>query len=245
MAENSHDTFCSSSSGPEVVSCQVLHLERLAELGRLTAGIAHEVRNPLATIGFALELLCRDGELTPFQNEMAEKIEVEIERLRSLTDGLLSFSSGRERCRRLVALNDLLDDVLRLTRFELQRHAVTLTTEFAELPLVSADPNQLKQVVINLIMNAIQAMDGQGTITLRTKRCGDLVELSVGDTGPGITPDLLESIFAPFFTTKPEGEGTGLGLHLCRNIIREHGGEILVDSPPGGGAIFRVRLPAQ
>lgn len=222
-----------------------LHQEKLAELGRLTAGIAHEIKNPLAIIGYALELLCRDGELTPFQNEMAEKIETEIERLRSLTDGLLSFSSGREACRRLVALNDLLDDVLRLTRFELQRQAVALATEFADLPLVSADPNQLKQVFINLIMNAAQAMAGRGTVTLRTVRCDDMVELTVSDTGPGIPPEMLESIFGPFFTTKPEGEGTGLGLYLCRTIIRKHGGEILAENLPEGGAVFRVRLPAQ
>lgn len=231
--------------GPDQLHLAALHQEKLAELGRLTAGIAHEIKNPLAIIGYALELLCRDAEMTPFQLEMAEQIEMEIERLRTLTDGLLSFSSGREGCRRLVALNDLLEEVLRLTRFELQRHAVTLETEFAELPLVAADPNQLKQVVINLIMNAVQAMDGKGTLTLRTARCGDAIELSVSDTGPGIPADLLESIFSPFFTTKPEGEGTGLGLHICRNLIREHGGEILVDSSPGGGATFRVRLPVQ
>lgn len=231
--------------GSDKLRLATLHQEKLAELGRLTAGIAHEIRNPLAIIGYALELLCRDGGMTPFQVEMAEKIEMEIERLRTLTDGLLSFSSGREGCRRLVSLNDLLEEVLRLIRFELQRQAVALETELTELPLVSADPNQLKQVVINLIMNAVQALDGKGTITLSTARCGDLVELAVGDTGPGIPAELLASIFDPFFTTKPEGEGTGLGLYLCRTIVREHGGEILVESKPGCGANFRVRLPAQ
>jgi signal transduction histidine kinase len=103
----------------------------------------------------------------------------------------------------------------------------------------------LKQVVINLIMNAVQALGGKGTITLRTAGCGNMVELSVGDTGPGIPTELLTGIFDPFFTTKPEGEGTGLGLYLCRTIVREHGGEISVESEPGSGATFRVRLPAQ
>jgi signal transduction histidine kinase len=221
-----------------------LHQEKLAELGRLTAGIAHEIRNPLAIIGYALELLCRDGELTEFQLEMAEKIEMEIERLGALTDGLLSFSSSREGHLRLVALNDLVEETLRLLRFELQRQAIQLETEFAELPLVAADPNKLKQVVINLIMNAAQSMNGEGKVTLRTAVCGGEVELTVSDTGPGIPDSLRENIFDPFFTTKPEGEGTGLGLYLCRSIAREHGGEIAVESPPGGGAIFRVRLPA-
>lgn len=220
-----------------------LHQEKLAELGRLTAGIAHEIRNPLAIIGYALELLCRDGELTEFQLEMAEKIEMEIERLDTLTDGLLSFSSAREGHRRLVALNDLVEDILRLIRFELQRQSIVLETEFAELPLVEADPNKLKQVVINLLMNAAQAMNGEGRIMLRTACCGNGVELVISDNGPGIPGELLPSIFDPFFTTKPEGSGTGLGLYLCRNIVREHGGEIIVESLPGNGATFRVRLP--
>jgi signal transduction histidine kinase len=221
-----------------------IHQEKLAELGRLTAGIAHEINNPLAIIGYALELLCRDGDLTAFQVEMAEKIEMEIERLKSLTEGLLSFSSAREGYRRLVSLNDLLEEVLRLVRFELQRQAIALDTELGELPLVAADPNKLKQVIINLIMNAAEAMSGEGKITLRTASCGDEVELAVCDTGPGIPADILENIFSPFFTTKPEGEGTGLGLHICRTIVREHGGEIAVKSTPGAGATFLVRLPA-
>lgn len=220
-----------------------LHQEKLAELGRLTAGIAHEIRNPLSIIGYALELLCRDGELTEFQREMAEKIEMEIERLNTLTNGLLSFSSAREGHLRLVALNDLIEEILRLVRFELQRQAILLETEFAELPLVEADPNKLKQVVINLLMNAAQAMHGEGRIVLRTALCDNEVELAVSDTGPGVPADLLENIFNPFFTTRPEGEGTGLGLYLCRNIVREHGGEIIVESLPGEGATFRVRLP--
>lgn len=230
--------------GPQQLLQASLHQDKLAELGRLTAGIAHEIRNPLAIIGYALELLCRDGALTPFQAEMAEKIDVEIERLRALTDSLLTFSSGREGCRRLVSLNDLLDETLRLVRFELQRQAVVLESDLGELPLVAADPNQLKQVVINLILNAAQAMEGEGTIRLRTACCDDRIELAVADTGPGIPAALRESIFTPFFTTKPEGEGTGLGLYLSRHIIREHGGEILVDDAPDGGAVFRVRLPA-
>lgn len=222
---------------------QTLQTEKLAELGRLTAGIAHEINNPLAVIAYAMELLRRDAELTPFQVEMAVRIEDEIERLKTLTESLLSFSSAREGCRRLVALNDLLEEVLRLIRFELQRQAVQLEMELGELPLVAADPNQVKQVVINLIMNAVQAMHGEGKITLRTAHRGDAVELAVSDTGPGIPENLRERIFTPFFTTKAEGEGTGLGLHICRNIVNEHGGTIVVESSPRGGATFKVCLP--
>ena len=223
---------------------QALQREKLAELGRLVAGIAHEINNPLAIIAYAMELLRREGELLPFQAEMADKIELEVERLKTLTGGLLAFSSAREGHRRLVVLNDLVDEVLRLVRYDLQRQGVQLETEFAALPLIPADTGKLKQVVINLVMNAAQAIAGEGTVTLRTRRLGEgAIELSVSDTGPGIAEELHESIFAPFFTTKPEGEGTGLGLYLCRNIVREHGGEILLESSPGNGAIFRVQLP--
>jgi signal transduction histidine kinase len=225
---------------------QAIQTEQLAELGLLAAGIAHEINNPLAVIAYALELLQRDGGLTPFQVEMAERIEAEIDRLKTLTGGLLCFTTGREGRRRLVALNQLIDEVFSLLRFELQRQSITLETEFAELPLVDADPNKLKQVVINLVMNAAQAMQGKGKVVLRTCRHDDSsVELSVADTGPGIPPESQERIFKPFFTTRPAGEGTGLGLYLCRNIVQEHGGEILVESVPGAGTTFRVRLPVQ
>jgi signal transduction histidine kinase len=192
-----------------------------------------------------MDLLQREGELQPFQVEMAEKIGHELERLKTLTGGLLTFASTREGHLRLLALNDLIDDVLRLVRFELQRQGVQVSTAFADLPLVSADAAKLKQVVINLVMNAAQAMPGGGAVTVTTRRHGRRhVELLVSDSGPGIPAELLDSIFNPFFTTKSEGEGTGLGLYICRNIVREHGGEILVMSPPDGGACFTVRLPA-
>jgi PAS domain S-box-containing protein len=225
---------------------QTIQSEKLVEVGRLAAGIAHEINNPLAVIAYAIELLRRDEELAPFQVEMAERIETEIERLKTLTGGLLSFSSSKEGRRRLVDLKEISEEVLSLVRFELQRQAITLETDFAELPLVDADPNKLKQVVINLVMNAAQAMHGEGKIVLRTCRHGEQsVELVVADTGPGIHEEVQAQMFNPFFTTKPEGEGTGLGLYLCRNIVKEHGGEILVESAPGGGATFRVRLPVQ
>jgi PAS domain S-box-containing protein len=223
---------------------QTIQTEKLAEVGRLAAGIAHEINNPLAIIVYAMELLRREGSLLPFQLEMAEKVEMEVERLKTLTGGLLTFASAREGHLRLVALNDLIDEVLRLVRFELQRQSVRLETSFAELPLISADPAKLKQVVINLVMNAVQALQGDGTVTLTTRRRGKrAVELLVSDTGPGVPAELRDSIFNPFFTTKPEGEGTGLGLYICRNIASEHGGDITVEAPAGGGALFTVRLP--
>lgn len=225
---------------------QTIQSEKLAEIGRLTAGIAHEINNPLAMVAYATELLKREKPLSNFQDEMLEKIEMEVDRLKTLTGGLLSFSSDRESQNRLVNLNDLISEVIKLLRFELQRKSVQLETVFADIPVISADPNKLKQVVINLVMNAVHAMQGQGRIVLRTSllRSG-MLELLVEDDGPGIDPELQEQIFTPFFTTKDEGEGTGLGLYICRNIINGHGGSIELESHVGAGTIFRVRLPVE
>jgi PAS domain S-box-containing protein len=224
---------------------QTIHSEKLVEVGRLSAGIAHEINNPLGVIMYAAELLKREQGLTPFQEEMAERIISEVGRLRVLTGGLLSFSQPRKSMTRLVEINPLVEEVLHLVRYELQKQSIQLETDFATLPLISADPNKLKQVVINLIMNAAQALGRGGKISLRTRPCGkDDIELLVSDNGPGIEPEVQEQVFKPFFTTKSDGEGTGLGLYICDNIIKEHGGTILLESAPGRGATFRIRFPA-
>ncbi len=238
----SNDQLSPAVAG-EAFAEHLTHQERLAELGRLAASIAHEINNPLSVIVYAMELMLRDAELTAFQKEMAERIEQEIVRLRTLTGGLLSFSSDRKKLRRLVNLNELIEELVGLLRFELQRHAVRLETEFAELPLVAIDPTQFKQVIINLVLNAGQAITGAGVVTLRTRGLPGEVVLEVSDNGPGVPRALRERIFTPFFTTKPEGEGTGLGLYICSNIITGHGGTITVEDAPGGGASFSIRLP--
>lgn len=223
---------------------QTIQGEKLVELGRLSAGIAHEINNPLAMVAYATELLKREEGLSPFQCEMLEKIEMEVERLKSLTGGLLSFSSNRAMQNRVVNLNDLISEVLKLLRFELQRQSIRLETEFAEIPVTTADPNKLKQVVINLVMNAAQAIGHNGRVLLKTSLAADgQLQLLVEDDGPGIPAELRPRIFEPFFTTKAEGEGTGLGLYICRNIIQEHGGVLTLDSQPGAGTTFRIRLP--
>jgi PAS domain S-box-containing protein len=225
---------------------QTVQSEKLAEVGRLSAGIAHEINNPLAMVAYATELLKREKPLSAFQEEMLEKIEVEVERLKNLTGGLLSFSSNRETQSRVVNLTDLIAEVLKLLRFELQRKSIQLDTDFGETPVISADPNKLKQVIINLVMNSVHAMQGQGRIVLTTRVNSDgMLELLVRDDGPGIAPELMGQVFEPFFTTKVEGEGTGLGLYICQNIIREHGGTITVESQPGEGTSFIISLPAE
>ena len=224
---------------------QTIHSEKLVEVGRLSAGIAHEINNPLSVIKYAVELLMREGGLTSFQVEMTERILDEVGRLKVLTGGLLSFSQPRKSLNRMVEIDALVEEVLQLVRYELKKQSIHLETDLQAVPLVSADPNKLKQVVINLVMNAAQALGRGGSIRLTTQKCGhDEIELLVSDTGPGMAAELQTEIFKPFFTTKADGEGTGLGLYLCDNIIREHGGRILLESVPGQGATFRIRLPA-
>lgn len=224
---------------------QTIHSEKLVEVGRLSAGIAHEINNPLGIIKYAVELLMREENMTSFQKEMTERILDEVGRLRVLTGGLLSFSQPRKSMERLVELDALVEEVLHLVRYELKKQSILLETDLQSVPLVCADPNKLKQVVINLVMNAAQALGRGGRIRLATQKCGqDEIELLVSDNGPGMAEDLQKEVFKPFFTTKADGEGTGLGLYLCDNIIREHGGRILLESAPGQGTIFRIRLPA-
>lgn len=225
---------------------QTIQSEKLAEVGRLSAGIAHEINNPLAMVAYATELLKREDNLSAFQEEMLEKIETEVERLKTLTGGLLSFSSSRASLNRVVNLNDLVSEVMKLLRFELQRKSVQLKTIFADVPVITADPNKLKQVIINLVMNAVHAMHGEGTVVLETRLGKDgTLQLLVKDNGPGIPEEIQEQVFAPFYTTKPEGEGTGLGLYICQNIVREHSGTISLQSRLGEGTVFSISLPIE
>jgi len=224
---------------------QTIQSEKLVEIGRLSAGIAHEINNPLSVISYATQLLLREQGLPPFQIEMLERIENETDRLKTLTGGLLSFSRSGERRQRLTDINETVRDALRLLRFETARKQIELHECLTALPLVPMDANKIKQVVINLVMNAIQALGERGNITLKTFQPEpDTVELSVADDGPGIPSDVQKRMFEPFFTTKKEGEGTGLGLYICRSIVSDHGGTIWVESTPGEGTIFRIRLPA-
>lgn len=224
---------------------QTIQGEKLAEVGRLSAALAHEINNPLAVIAYAAQLLLREEELSAFQRELADRIESESERLKTLTGSLLSFSRAREMQRREIDLNEVLRDILRLVRFEATRKGIALEESFAPIPTIIADANRLKQVFINLAMNALQAMTTGGALRVATEADddGQTVRVIFADDGPGIPRELHEQIFEPFFTTKAEGEGTGLGLYICRNIILEHQGKMSLDSSPGRGTRFILEFP--
>ncbi|GAB4164683.1 MAG: hypothetical protein Tsb0017_02860 [Geothermobacteraceae bacterium] len=221
---------------------QRLQTEKLADIGRLAAGIAHEINNPLAVIGYAAQLLERElpGEEG---RDLVERIGSEVERLRALTGGLLDFSRPEEPQLKPVEPVDLIEDVLRLLHYEVRKRAIELKQRFHPVPAVMADGNKLRQVLINLLQNAMQALGQGGCIELVLRAEEDWILIEVADNGPGIPEPLQERIFEPFFTTKKEGEGTGLGLYLCRKILQGHGGSLELESAPGMGARFRLALP--
>jgi len=222
---------------------QMVQAEKLAEIGRLSSGIAHEINNPLAVIAYATQLLLREEDQPDFYIELLQRVDSEVERLQALTGGLLGFSRSGGMDKITVNVNEILDQVLTLIGYQIQRNEHKVVKKYAEVADILADGNQLKQVVINLIMNAVQAMSSAGTLTLETI-CEDYsVEIIISDTGSGVEDSIKEKIFEPFYTTKPEGEGTGLGLYLCRKIIQDHQGVITFDSTPGVGSRFIIQLP--
>ncbi len=223
---------------------QTIRSEKLAEVGRMSAGVAHEINNPLSVIGYAAELLLREEGLPVLNRELVEQIASETERLKSLTGSLLSFARSNETILRPTDLNGVIRDVLRLIRFELRRNSITIEEECAdELPEVLADADKLKQVLINLLMNSGQAIGQQGRIRIISRWHNGAVEMSIADNGPGIPAAIREQIFEPFFTSRADGKGTGLGLYICHNIISEHSGRLLLEENADGGATFRIILP--
>src|SRR5262245_14676169 len=225
---------------------QLVQSEKMSAIGQLIAGVAHDLNNPLASVvGFA-EFLAESGDVPPALTEPLRVIRQEAERAATIVKNLLSFARRQEGERLPQPLQPLLESVLALLRNEMMALKVE-TALFVEphIPDIEMNPNQIKQVFVNLLNNAAQAIASTGRpghITVSAKRWLDGVAVSVADDGPGIPEELLPRVFEPFFTTKTEGEGTGLGLSICQGIIKEHGGRITLESSVGVGATFTVEL---
>ena len=226
---------------------KLLQTEKLASLGQMVTSVAHELSNPLTSImGYAQRLLANPPG--PTAKDELNSILLEAERAGRILRNLLSSARETKPERRPVDLNEIVERTLELRRYEFAMDNIAVATELDwALPCVPGDPDQLQQVATNLVVNAAQAIQhgrGRGTIRVRTAPGdGNRARLEVSDDGPGIPPGILARIFDPFFTTKPAGIGTGLGLSIVHGIVREHGGNIRVQSPPGGGATFVVELP--
>ncbi len=221
---------------------QMARMDRLASLGRMSAGIAHEVRNPLTGVSLLLDEL-HDRLLGNEPDQLLIRQALgEIERLETLVNEMLHFSAQPEPKLSQVAISDVVADSLLLTRKQCQRQKITLTETIAEnLPPIILDADRLKQVLLNLLNNAMEAMPDGGTLAVNVETSGTAILLHIIDSGVGIPADKLPLIFEPFFTSK--GQGTGLGLAISYNIISDRGGEIYVDSEVGVGTTVVVSLP--
>ncbi len=220
--------------------------ERLALVGRLAAGVAHELNNPLGGIMLFSNLLLRKTAADAPQRENLERIAGEAARCQRIVQGLLDFSRQRELKPELLDVAELMDKTLQLVEHQAMFHDVQVIRRYApEAPPVRVDASQLQQVFINLILNAVEAMEGKGKLSLATQPTeqGEALQISVGDTGCGIPAENLDRLFEPFFTTKEVGRGTGLGLSISRGIVENHGGTIWVTSQVGRGTTFFIRLP--
>lgn len=233
---------------------KIIEASRMASIGELAAGIAHEINNPVAIMveeaGWIEDLMSDEGPMQ--ESTLAEiqravqQIQDQGDRCKQITHKLLSFARKTDPTVKDVKLNNLVDEVIALVSQKSRYASVRIETDLAPgLPPVAASPSELQQVLLNLVNNAVDAIDSEGgTVKVITSRQGDMISLTVTDTGIGIAEANLSRIFDPFYTTKPVGQGTGLGLSICYGIVNKLGGEIKVSSAKGKGSKFTVLLPA-
>jgi signal transduction histidine kinase/CheY-like chemotaxis protein len=234
-------------TGERQIQSKLLQTEKMAAVGQLVSGIAHELNNPLTAIMGYGQLLLGQG-LKPEQHSEAGKVFQQAERARRIVKNLLYFARENEPERTRVDLNEIAERTLALRSYELRVENILVECELAsDLPETMADPYQLQQVVLNLLMNAEQALlqeRGQGKVKIKTRVAdGNRIAMEISDDGPGVPREIASRIFDPFFTTKPSGVGTGLGLSIVYGIVKQHGGEVTFENLSTGGARFVVELP--
>ena len=226
---------------------QLLHSERLAAVGQLISGVAHELNNPLTAILGYSQLLTSSGQLGPQGVEYSEKLYKQAQRTHRIVQNLLSFARQHKPERMPVKMNQTLEETLALRDYDLRMSNIRVHLDLApDLPVTAADPHQLQQVFLNMVNNAVDAiLEGstEGDLWVRTAMEGDRLVIEFTDSGPGVKEP--SRVFDPFYTTKPVGKGTGLGLSICYGIITEHGGTISVRNAPTRGACFTIELPCQ
>ena len=231
---------------------QIIVCERLASLGTLAAGVAHEINNPLAIIresaGWMRQLFAKDElKNIPRHDDFVkalDKVEKSVERASRITHQLLGFVGKSQSTLSEVNLTELIEEAIQLISHEAQNRDIRIVRQIEpSVDTIWSDPYQLRQVLLNLLTNAIHAVNSDGTISITVEDVGDCRTITVSDTGPGIPRENLDKIFEPFFSTKSPGQGTGLGLFVSRGIVEKLGGIIEVASEIGQGARFSIRMP--
>ena len=275
----SHDRLTQAYDGLRDAQAQLAHSEKMAALGTLVAGVAHEINNPVSFIHSSIDLISTsieelkeivetylgeesaqvppsngttpanllqaafgDGERFANLLDNAQICKEGAQRAASIVQDLRTFSRPSTNGRQATDLHELLEQSLRLLRGEIKGR-ITVQRDYGDLPSVPCDPGQISQVFLNLLANAAQAISDRGELTLRTTCNGQVVEIQVADSGPGMSTETAQKIFDPFFTTKEVGKGTGLGLSIVRSLIHAHGGDVQVDSEIDHGTTFTVTLP--
>lgn len=231
----------------EAAQAKLIRSEKLASVGRLGAGIAHEIGNPLSAILGFVELLQMGGLSEDDQAEFLRRIRGETERIHRIIRDLLDFSRTgplREPSDASADLAEVVENAVKLITPQKDLRGVTIERRFDEgVPRVRGSAHSLTQVVLNLLLNAADAISGEGSVLIEVEPIGERVELRISDSGPGISEDLRDKLFEPFVTSKPAGKGTGLGLAVCLSLVEELGGTIEARNGERGGACFTVRLP--
>ena len=225
---------------------QSLRANRLATIRQPAAGVSHEIDNPVGIILGYAELLLEDlAADDPRRDDVVAIIEA-CKRCKRITGGLLGLARSSVATHERLSLVSLVDDVITSLRPQKIFRGIDLSFNRPQSNVkVYGNPDQIRQVIVNLLLNAAQAMAGKGTIVLEVGSEAGMGVVRVEDTGPGIPEELKMRIFDPFFSTKPRGEGTGLGLSVCRKLVEEHEGRITFDSRPGEGALFRIEIPLE
>jgi len=221
---------------------QIRRADRLASIGTLSAGMAHEIKNPLVTIKTFTQLFPHQHNNEDFQNTFFDLVGQEVERIDVIVNRLLNFARPAKAALKPVSLHEVLENSLRLIEQQLAQADISLEIDLsARQHVIQADAEQLNQTFINFFLNAIQAMEKGGMLSVQTTRIKSSLQLDIRDTGCGIPADQVDHVFDPFFTTKEEG--VGLGLSVSHGIIQEHNGTIDVESVEGKGTLFRLLFP--
>ena len=238
------DELVESRERENLRQSQLAHTEKMAAVGTLAAGVAHEVNNPVAGVLTCIENMREDPDNEEMREQYLGLIHDGVKRIERTVANLLDFSRPRSMRLGPAALNQSLTQVIDLVRYQLRRSGIEARFQLDPRdPWIVGDRFQIEQLLLNLVLNAIHAMPGGGTLTLRTRRQDAWEVVEIADTGEGIPRAIRERIFDPFFTTRAVGEGTGLGLAVSYNIVAAHGGGIEVETTEGEGSVFRVLFP--